>query len=336
MESTETLALTQLTNHRFRSFSEAIDSVLGALEETIPGTVMLGQLDPADELCRVIDVRCASVHLQRGMTLPLAAVMADEHTGSAGDGAPGAPIDGELDREFLRSLSVEAWLAMPLEMSDGSIVGTLCALDTDTETYSSDHLVMLGVAARLLSYEWENVSRRAELRRLKERVRDVQNSDADTGLPNRESFVDLLDREWRLTARGSVQSVLVACHVSVDAPQDGSGERMATLALKDVAEVLSGTTRSTDHVGRTGTMDLAAILVGCHGVEGAQAFLRRFQAGVKRVTHGRATPISAFCSMQALADSPSAGGALVHAERVARDASVASPTGGSAQRGAGA
>lgn len=330
MESTETRALTHLTNHRFRSFSEAVDSVLGALQEAIPGTVMLGQLNAAEELCRVIDVRGTSIHIQRGMTLPLAGVTADESNGSEGDGTHGVAVNGGLDREFLRSLSVGTSLEVPLEMTDGSIVGTLCALDTDTDAYRRDHLAMLGVAARLLSYEWESVSRRAELRRLKERVRDVQSSDADTGLPNREHFLDLLDREWRLTARGSVQSILVACHVRVDAPQDGLGETTATLALKDAAEVLSGTARSTDHVGRTGRMDLAAILVGCHGAEGAQAFIRRFQAAIERVTNGRAAPISAFCSMRALAESPSAGEALEHAERIARNTSTAKATGGSA------
>ena len=329
MEPTETQALSHLTNQRFRSFSEAVDSVLGALEATIPGTVMLGQLDPAEELCRVIEARGAPIYLERGMTLPLAAVTADENTGSEGDGPPGVPIDSGLDRGFLRSLSIESWLAMPLEMSDGSIVGTLCALDTDAETYRRDHLVMLAVAARLLSYEWESVSRQAELRRLKERLRDIEGSDADTGLLNRESFLDLLDREWRLTSRGSIQSVLVACHVSVDAPRDGLAETMSTLALKDAAEVLGAMTRSTDHVGRTGTMALAAILVGCHGIEGAQAFVRRFQAAVNRVTQGRAMPISIVCSMQALADSPSPGEALEHVERAARDTSAANPAGGS-------
>lgn len=328
MKSTETLALTHLTNQRFRSFSEAVDSVLGALEETIPGTMMLGQLDPAEELCRVIEVRGTRVYLERGVTLPLAGVTPDGSARSGGDGAPDVPIDGGLDREFLRSLSVESWLAMPLEMSDGTIVGTLCALDPDAETYRRDHLVMLRVAARLLSYEWESVSRRAELRRLKEHVRDVENSDADTGLPNRESFLESLDREWRLTARGSVQSVLLACHVSVDAPQDGLGGTISTLALKDAAEILSATARSTDYVGRTGTMDLAAILVGCHGLEGAQAFVRRFRAAVERVTQGRAAPISTFCSLQVLAESPSAGEALEDAERDARDTSAANPTGG--------
>lgn len=318
MESSETHALSQLTERRFQSFSEALDSVLGVLDEAIPGTVMLGQLDPAEELCRVIEVRGGSDDLRAGMTLPLA-VAGSEVTGSSDENGSGSPVDAVLDRELLRSLSVRASLASPLEMSDGSIVATLCALDTEVDAYGADHQMLLGVAARLLSYEWENVSRRAELRRLREVVRDVEHSDADTGLPNRERFLDLLDREWRLAARGSVQSILVVCHVSVDGHEDGLAQTMATLGLKDAADVLSGTARSTDHVGRTGAMDLAAILVGCHGLEGADAFVRRLRDGVSRVTQGRAMPISVSCGVLALSDFASAGEALEHAEGVARE-----------------
>ena len=332
MESAETLALLHLTQRRFQSFSEALDSVLGVLDDAIPGTVMLGQLEPAEELCRVIEVRGGSDALRAGMTLPLAAPGAPVNGGSSNHDGAGIPIETVLDRELLRSLSVNASLASPLEMSDGSIVGTLCALDTGTDTYGRHHQVLLGVAACLLSYEWENVSRRAELRRLRERVRDVQHSDADTGLPNRERFLDLLDREWRLTARGSVQSILVVCHLGLEGAEDGLVETMATLGLKDAADVLSGTARSTDHVGRTGAMELAAILVGCHGLEGAEAFLGRFREGVERVTHGREMPISVSSSILALSDSPSAGEALERAEREARDtpANGSSPA---AQRG---
>ena len=317
MESPEALALTRLTDRRFRSFSEAVDSVLGALDRAIPGTVMLGQLDSAEQLCRVLEVRGADDRIRRGMTLPLAPLAAEIDASSTDD--QGSDVDGQLDQQFLRSLSVKGSLARPLEMSDGSIVGTLCALDTETDSYRVSHLVMLGVAARVLSYEWENVSRRAELRRLRERVRDVQSSDADTGLANRDRFLDLLEREWRLTARGSVHSILIACQVSLDATPDGAATTMAGLALKDAAEVLSGTARSTDHVGRTGAMDLAAILVGCHGEEGAQAFLRRYREGVRRVTRGRAVPISVSCSMLSLADAASAPEALEQAERLARE-----------------
>jgi GGDEF domain-containing protein len=324
MESAETHALLQLTERRFQSFSEALDSVLGVLDEAIPGTVMLGQLDQAEELCRVIEVRGGSEDLRAGMTVPLAAAGTQVNGSPEHDGF-GIPLDTVLDRDFLRSLSVNASLANPLEMSDGSIMGTLCALDTGTGTYTSRHQVLLGVAARLLSYEWENVSRRAELRRLRERVRDVEHSDADTGLPNRERFLDLLEREWQLTARGSVQSILVVCSVDVDGPEAERAGSMATLGLKDAADVLSGTARSTDHVGRTGAMDLAAILVGCHGLEGAEAFVRRFRDGVSRVTQARAMPIVVACSMLPLSDSASAGEALERAEREARDPAVSAP-----------
>jgi GGDEF domain-containing protein len=323
MESSQTHALIQLTNQRYRSFSQAVDSVLGVLDDQIPGTVMLGQLDAADGLCQVIDFRGEAIELQRDMTLPLAAIPAAEN-GTNGNGDAETHIDGQLDRKFLNSLSVEGCLTMPLEMSDGSIIATLCALDTDTDSFRSDHLVMLGVGARLLSYEWENVNSRAELRRLKERVRDAE-SDADTGLPNREKFLDLLEREWRLTERGSLESMLVACHVRLDAPQDVVGEATAILALKDAAEALGACARNTDHVGRTDTMDLASVLVGCHGAEGAEAFINRFLAGVERVTQGRTVAISASCSIQALAGTESAEEALQLAESQARNGSATSP-----------
>jgi GGDEF domain-containing protein len=330
MESSETTALTRLTNQRFRSFSEAVESVLATLEETIPGTLIVGQLDPAEELCRVVDLRGTSIPMERGMSLPLAAATVGENGGSGSDGPPDVPVEGRLDREYLSSLSVKACVAIPLEMTDGSIIGTLCALDTVADSYSHDHLVILAVAARLLGYEWDSVRRRVELQRLRERLREVDSSDADTGLLNRQSLLDRLDREWSLTERGSVESMLVVCQLSVDAPEGGLGETVATLALKDAAEVLSATTRSTDHIGRTGTMDLAAILVGCHGGEGARAFVRRFQAALERVTQGRAVPLSTFYGTQALADSPSAGEALERAERLVRDEAAARSGGGSA------
>jgi len=291
---------------------------------------MLGQLDPAEELCRVLEVRGPGSYLRRGMTLPLGAVTEEADDGPTADGGPAIPGDGELDQDFLRSLSIRASLARPLEMSDGSIIGTLSAFDTEPDVFGDLHRVLLGVAARVLSYEWENVSRRAELRRLRESVRDVDTSDVDTGLSNRERFLDALEREWQLTARGSVQSILVVCHLHVDGVQsegDGAGT-IATLALKDAAEVLGGTIRSTDHLGRTGAMDLAAVLVGCHGLTGAQAFLRRFRQGVRRVRGGSSVPISVSCSVRPLADSPSAQVALEEAERAAGERSAGNAVAG--------
>jgi GGDEF domain-containing protein len=304
MDPFETRALVRLADQRFQSFSEAAEAVLGALEEVVPGTLMLGQFDPDERICRVIEVRGDAVNgLRRGSALPLADPATSNGSGAA------APDEGRLDGEYLRSLSVKTWLATPLEMSDGTIAGNLCALATDTEAFCTDHAALLGVAARLLGYEWESVNRRAELRKLRERARDGSTTDPDTGLANRESFVDSLDREWRLAERGTVQSVLVTCQVDIE-PSEGAVSKATTnLALKDAAEVLNATVRTTDHAGRVGDARLAAVLIGCEEV-GAAAFVQRFEAAFRRVTHARPHPVRVAFAVLPLAGTPSPGEAL--------------------------
>lgn len=287
--------------------------MLGSLEEVVPGTLMLGQFDPDEQVCRVIDVGGQALNgMRRGSALPLAASVPASTNGSGA----AAPKEGALDGKYLRSLSVKTWLATPLEMSDGTIVGTLCALATDTDTYCTDHAALLGVASRLLSYEWESIHRRAELRRLRDQARDGSKTDSATGLPNRDSFIGQLDREWRLAERGTVQSVLVVCEVGLETSEAVS-DAMTTLALKDAAEVMNATIRTTDHLGRVGESRLAAILIGCEEA-GGQAFVRRFESALNRVTHDRPVPVRPSYAVLPLAGTPSPVEALDLAEPVPR------------------
>ena len=101
---------------------------------------------------------------------------------------------------------------MPLETSAGGAI-TICALASGTDVYTRTHLELIAVAGRLLTYEWESVKWRADLRRMSERLRDPERTDALTGLHNRISFAEALEREWRLTERGSSESfvVVVGC-----------------------------------------------------------------------------------------------------------------------------
>jgi len=309
VDSYETRALVRLADQRFQSFSEAAEAVLGALEEVVPGTLMLGQFDPDERICRVIDVRGNGVNgLRRGATIPLAGAMPVNGNGNGSSPTKG-PEEGSLDGEYLRSLAVKTWLATPLEMSDGTITGTLCALATHTDAFCTDHAALLGISARLLSYEWESINKRAELRRLRDQARDGATTDSDTGLPNRESFADNLDREWRLAERGTVQSVLVTCEVGIEPGGEAVGGAMTTLALKDAAEVMNATIRTTDHVGRVGDARLAAILIGCEE-EGGIAFVRRFESAVRRVTHARPHPLRLSYAVTPLAGTPSSAEAL--------------------------
>ena len=300
----------RLANRRFQSFSEATDSVLGALTDAIPGTVVLGQIDDEGR-CRVIDLRGARVSgLDRGTPLPLLSDAATNGNGS--EAAP--PPDGQPDPGFLGSLGLPASIATPLELSGGRIAGTLFAVSGEQGSYVPAHAALLSVGARLLSYEWESVQSRAELRRLRAAVADGANTDPETALPNREHFLDLLEREWRLVDRGLVAAAIVGCKVgdpSSEDPQLAAAAR--SLAVKDVAEVMSATSRATDQVGRISDDTISVVLVGCNP-EGALRFIQRVRAALERVTRTRPDSVGVTCFIQPLEETGSAAEALERAE----------------------
>lgn len=316
MEDRQTETLLRLGQPRSRNFSDAADSALRALSDAIPGKVVLARLEPDGQGCRVIDAQGPGLDgVRRGAVLSLAG-SANGDRPAAGDNHDRSP-DGELlDRDSLRALGARAVLEIPLEMSDGRIVGVLAALDPEADVYDAEHAATLGVAARLLGHEWESVELRAELRRLRRRASTGMDVDAETGLPNRDGFLNLLDHEWRLANRGTVESVLLAFEIGADPDQAPTGDAMGRLALKIVAEVLEGSTRVTDRVGRVGPATFATVLVGCR-LDQAPAFVGRFQAALRRVTEERQPQVELSLGVQALAGAPSPEVVLKLAEAAA-------------------
>ena len=297
MESTETNALIRICQARFRNFSEAAEAVLGALVDVVPGVLLLGQIEPDERACRVIGIQGTGVDgVDKGAVLPLGSPPNGEE---AARGAPGPPRNSEIDPEFLDSLGVGSCLGIPLELSDGRIVGTLSALDPRSGSYRWEHVAMMCTAARLLSHEWESVERRAELRRLRGRLPESTKVDPETHLLSREGFFDLLEHDWRLAERGTVESVVVAFQVGVDPDRGTDGDARSRLALRIAAEVLEASVRATDRAGRVGEATLAATLVGC-GLEQAPVFVDRFRAALGRVTRGGDPQVELSHAIQAL------------------------------------
>jgi diguanylate cyclase (GGDEF)-like protein len=299
-------ALARTAGRRFQSFSEAATSVLDLVHAAAPGErVALAQIDWEEGTCRMIDAR-GDDGAMRGVIVPLAG-----HFPSS----DGIDAGGLIDPQALASLGVGRCSAAPLDASDGSTVGMLLA------TGAGPHLALLPVAARLLSYEWESVSTRAELRRLSEIARDRERTDPVTGLANRRSLLEAIGREWELGKRGTVLSYLVVSRIAGrDALRERAGEAAADLLLKDVAEVLAGGVRRTDHLGRVDDDLLAVVLVGCTVEPGAQAFVARCERALAGVTAGRPAPIELAYGFQALAGTQSGEDALAIAEQAAREA----------------
>ena len=299
-------ALARTAARRFQSFAEAATSVLDLVHAAAPGErVALAQIDWEEATCRIIDARGDDDTL-RGTIAPLSARFPS---------ANGIDPSELIDPEALASLGFAPCTAVPLDTSDGNVVGVLLA------TGAGPHVSLLPVAARLLSYEWESISTRAELRRLGEIARDRERTDAVTGLPNRASLLEALEREWELGKRGTVLSYLVVCRIAGrDALRERAGDASADLLLKDVAEVLGGGVRRTDHLARVDDDLLAAVLVGCKDIAGALAFVARCERALTGVAAGRPAPIELAYSYRALAEATSAEDALAEGEADAREA----------------
>lgn len=306
-------SLYPLINRRFRSFADAADAALDMLADQLPGEIVLGEIEAGAEQMRVRDVRGAAyVGIERGQMIPLAAA---EPTSGLGPGPQAlertAAGTDELDAAHMRALGLGGWIAVPIELSDGAVVGMVAAVSRRQGEYRAEHVLMLGLTARILAYEWERVRARTLIRELHQRIGAGGDTDPDTGLVGRAGFLDLLEREWKLARRGSLDSMAVCFRVEVDEP---AGSPLALRALKDAAEVLSGLVRSTDLVGRVGEAELAMAMVGRGDRAAVEALAGRFAEVLRRVTHGRDPEARVAYGAVTLGDAPSASAALELAE----------------------
>jgi GGDEF domain-containing protein len=311
-----------LISRRFQSFAEATDATLDVLAAQLPGEIVLGQIEAGDDRLRVLDVRGASiVGIERGNMLPLAKAKSANGLGPDSTLLEGTNGIDDLEAAHLQSLGLAEWIALPLEMSDGAIVGIVAALSRRQGDYKADHVVLLGLSARMLAYEWERVHTRTELRELRQRIGAATNADADTGLPGRAGFLDLLSREWKLARRGTVETMAVCFRV--EAGDEEIGSPAAVLALKDAAEALAGAVRSTDQIGRIGEMELGVAMIGCPNEAGVDALVQRFAHGLRRVTHGRPVEVSVAHGAIPLGGTASAEEALDQATRAVDGEAIA-------------
>jgi GGDEF domain-containing protein len=213
------------------------------------------------------------------------------------------------------SYGVQSYVGAPVELGNGSRVGSVCAMSTQPDSYGERDLALLTIGARIIAYEWEHVTREVELRRLARRQRP-RTEDPLTGLPLRDAFLDQLDREWHLTQRGITQSYLLAVTlVGLDGARAASGDALADLLLQSTGEVIVAERRRTDIAGRISDHAFGVILVGCRDAEGASAFRTRIERAFARKLSQRPEQLELTWSTQLLGDADSAAGALANVEQ---------------------
>src|SRR4051794_6695250 len=164
------------TTATYRSFADATRSVLDLLERHKPGSaVYMAHLDRGQFIHRIVDVRGgADFNLRSNQALPLG----DAFCSHMAEGA-GPRLCGDIARQEVYSrlamqqrVGAKSYVGVPLELSDGTRVGSLAALSRSRNAFSPADEQLFVMLARVLASELERESNARDLRRFNDMLRD--------------------------------------------------------------------------------------------------------------------------------------------------------------------
>jgi GGDEF domain-containing protein len=310
----------------FMGLGDAVRSLLSVLEQQLPqGRVVFGELNYNTDEYRVLDACGIGIEaLTSGARLPLRESFCVHMVNGAAPALVGRAAKDPVYRELglHKSSRVQSYVAAPVELGDGTRVASVCAMSTVRDRYSERDVGLLTIAARLIAYEWERVAREGKLRRLAQQQRALS-GDPLTGLPVREAFVEQLDREWHLTQRGITESYVLALKpLGIEDARARSGDAVADLLLQSTSEVILADVRRSDIAGRVADDVFGVILVGCRGIEGAEAFWSRLEGAFERKLGHRPEKLELAYGVERLSDADCAEAALARAEEALRSEPV--------------
>jgi diguanylate cyclase (GGDEF)-like protein len=160
----------------YRSFADATRSVLDLLERHMPDAVLyLAHLDRGQFIHRIVDARKGNgIGLRSNLAIPLGDAFCSH---MAEDRAPRL-CNHVARHEIYASLPMQqrvgarAYLGVPLELSDGTRVGSLAALRHSSDGFVDADEQLFSMLARVLASELERESNERDLRRFNDLLRD--------------------------------------------------------------------------------------------------------------------------------------------------------------------
>jgi diguanylate cyclase (GGDEF)-like protein len=169
----------------YRSFADATRSVLDLCAHQLEDcTVFLAHLDRGNDVHRIVDARRGGdFGLRSNLALPLSESfcihMADERSPRRCNDVGAHALYGSIKAQ--RRFGAGSYLGIPLELSDGSRVGSLGALSRDRDRFEPAHEQLFSMLARVLAYELERESNERDLKRLNESMRSQARGMAAVG-----------------------------------------------------------------------------------------------------------------------------------------------------------
>jgi diguanylate cyclase (GGDEF)-like protein len=176
MDASAIKAAAAASSASYRSFADATRSVLDLLEHHMPTSILyLAHLDRGQFIHRIVDARNGvPIGLRSNLAIPLGDAfcshMAEDRSPRLCNDVPGHDLYGELPMQ--RRVVAGSYLGVPLELSDGTRVGSLAALHQDRGVYTAADEQLFSMLARVLASELERESNERDLRRFNDMLRD--------------------------------------------------------------------------------------------------------------------------------------------------------------------
>ena len=176
MDTSAITAATQASSASYRSFADATRAVLDLLERHMPeATLFLAHLDRGQFIHRIVDTRKGGEFgLRSNLATPLGDAfcshMAEDRAPRVCDDIGRHPVYKGLAMQ--QRIEAASYLGVPLELSDGTRVGSLAALSREYCAFEPADEQLFVMLARVLASELERESNERDLRRFNDMLRD--------------------------------------------------------------------------------------------------------------------------------------------------------------------
>lgn len=162
-----------------------------------------------------------------------------------------------------QQVPISAYVGIPIYRRNGSLFGTLCAIDPTPQLEGlQQYLPLLELQSRLLTTILQAELDAQDRQRKLERVEAEAQLDPLTGLYNRRAWDGFLVKEEERCKRyGSTASIVVVDLDDLKLMNDSQGHLAGDCLLKMAAEVLQRSVRASDTVARLGGDEFSVLMV---------------------------------------------------------------------------
>ena len=175
-------------------------------------------------------------------------------------------IPAYIEAPIGRKVSIGAYIGIPIVLSDGSLFGTLCAIDPNSKPDTiTEELPTIELLANLLSTILEHELKCRDQKRQIERMETEAMSDGLTELYNRRGWDKLLQaEETRCQRYGHPAGVIYIDLDNLKPINDSQGHAAGDELLYTAAKTIHSALREQDIIARLGGDEFGVLAVECN------------------------------------------------------------------------